>query len=129
MTGSESAFTSTSVAPKALRYLEAVPAKRRTTNLNNNLGLLIANITQPEAAVSLLASRYLSDAICVKPEALMTDPVWYPETPSISDAPRPLKHANIKACKFLAFSLARLLALTERRYWVLDSECAPSLHS
>jgi hypothetical protein len=47
----------------------------------------------------------------------------------ISDATtRPLKHTSIKAYRFPTFSLVRLLALTERRYWVLDSACAPSLH-
>jgi hypothetical protein len=74
MIGSESALTSTS--PKALRNLEAIvikPPNDAQLTWNNNLGLLIANSTQPEAALSLLASWHLSDAICVKPEALMTD--------------------------------------------------------
>ena len=69
--GSVSALTT---SPKALRNLEAVvskPPNDAQLTLNNNL--LIKNSTQTEAALSLFASCHLSDAICVKPEALMTD--------------------------------------------------------
>ncbi|KAI0279905.1 hypothetical protein BGY98DRAFT_383452 [Russula aff. rugulosa BPL654] len=65
-------------------------------------------------------TMHLSDAICVKFGALMTDAdcrvvpsgrspikLW------CSVATRPLKHANINACRFLTFSLARVFALTE----------------
>jgi hypothetical protein len=63
--------------------------------------LLITNSTQPEAALSLLASfrcNMCKTRGIVAAAALMTDPEYHPETPSITDATlaRPLKHANIK---------------------------------
>jgi hypothetical protein len=94
--------------------LEAVvskPPNDAQLTLNNNL--LITNSTQPEAALSLLASWHLrvSDAICVKPEALMSDPEQYPETPSISDALMAFetrKYKSMQISDVFSSSIARL---------------------
>ena len=91
--GSESALTT---SPKALRNRETVVIELPNDAPLNQTTIWLLSL---RLALSSLASWHLSDAICVKPEALI-----YP-----SLMPRPLKLVNIKACKFLIARFETLL--------------------